>query len=183
MIRSVKRRIFYLRSDIYFYLLACEISISGRALGWGSVSRWSIVRHKERLVPGPGELRGPSRCSGFSCLVFCLPGTGTGWNSSLQHHVQWLLLDTEQSPGWHSQVCFVQHLSVTGCDVCSSAKRFANISVPFIGRLLFWLLKQAGESSGRASTPVHSFPSPAVTVGGRVGQGRAWSCLCLILGS
>lgn len=63
-------------------------------------------------------------------------------------------------PGLAQPGVFGTHLSATSCGI---AERFANISVSFTGRVFFRLLKQAGKSSGRASAPVHSFPSPAVT--------------------
>lgn len=112
-------------------------------------------------MPGPGALRGPSRCSGLSCPCFLPPWDGDRLKLFPSAPRSVSALGHGARPGLAQPGEFCTHLSVTGCDI---AKPFASISVSFTGRFFFWLLKQAGESSGRASAPVHSFPSPAETV-------------------
>jgi len=76
MIRSVKRRIFYLRSAIYFYLLECEIYIHSLALVCSRVSLGNIVpRQRERCAREGAAGRG---CSGRPGLPPALL-LGAGW--------------------------------------------------------------------------------------------------------
>lgn len=110
-------------------------------------------------MPGRGSSGGPPAAPGSPALFSASLGQGRGETLPFSTAFGACWAGTTRA-GTARCVWYAPERCATSCGI---AERFANISVSFTGRVFFRLLKQAGKSSGRASAPVHSFPSPAVT--------------------
>lgn len=110
-------------------------------------------------MPGRGSSGGPPAAPGSPALFSASLGQGRGETLPFSTAFGACWAGTARAGTARCVWCAPERCATS----CGIAKRFANISVSFTGRVFFRLLKQAGKSSGRASAPVHSFPSPAVT--------------------